>query len=478
VHRVSSGDKRTYHVPCLQLLLNVQAGHVTVDILPEDVLLHVFHFVQLKHEEWHQSWHQLVHVCRKWRSVIFGSPTFLDLRLVCDASTRVDLTGIWPPLPIIIRDNYRLMREDYDFGAAIVHPDRVCQIILFHLTSSQLQRLALAMQEQFLALMDLKLEIRSFSRPAPALPDEFLGGSAPRLQFLRLDSIPFPALPKLLPSTDLVRLELWNIPHSGYISPEAMVAALAVLANLRILHIKFESPLSRPDRGSRRPVPRTRTVLPALTHLEFHGISEYLEDLVVRIDAPLLNWIVIKFFHQLIFDIPRLAQFMRRTPKFQTFNDALMNFSFDRVQVGFTPPRHQTSWLTISCVTLDWQLSSMVQVFTSFFPSIDKVEYLTIDGFRQLPSQWEDDIENMLWLEFFQQFTTVKRLSVSKQFAQCIPLALQGLVGERVTDVLPALESLSLEEVQSSGPVREAIEKFVAARRLSGHPVVVSEQNR
>ena len=116
------------------------------------------------------------------------------------------------------------------------------------------------------------------SRPAPALPDGFLGGSAPRLQSLELDSIPFPALPKLLLSaTDLVHLTLWNIPHSGYISPEAIVTGLAVLANLKSLTIEFESPLSRPDRESRRPPPPTRTVLPALTRFEFQGVSEYLE---------------------------------------------------------------------------------------------------------------------------------------------------------------------------------------------------------
>jgi hypothetical protein len=81
-------------------------------------------------------------------------------------------------------------------------------------------------------------------------------------------------------------------------------------------------------------------------------------------------------------------------------------------------------------------------------------------------------------LEFFQQFTAVKHLSVSNLFAQCIALALQEFVGEGLTNVLPALESLALEELRSSGPVQEAIGKFVAARELSGHPVAVSSWNR
>jgi hypothetical protein len=41
---VSSCDKRTSYVPCLQLLLTVWAGRVTINILPDDVLLLIFHF--------------------------------------------------------------------------------------------------------------------------------------------------------------------------------------------------------------------------------------------------------------------------------------------------------------------------------------------------------------------------------------------------------------------------------------------------
>ena len=106
------------------------------------------------------------------------------------------------------------------------------------------------------------------------------------------------------------------------------------------------------------------------------------------------------------------------------------------------------------------------------------VEHLYIYGPRYLPSQWQDDIENMQWLEIFHPFTAVKNLYVSKEFAQCIAPALQELVGERVTEVLPALESLFLEELQPSGPVQEAIGQFVAARQLLGHPVAVSHWNR
>jgi hypothetical protein len=474
-------------------LLIVWAGDVTIDILPDNVLLHIFLFDGL--EYWHRglinrfvgqggtdrlgrltwTWYRLVHVCRRWRSIIFASPNFLDLRLVCLPGTRVELTGIWPSLPIIISNAFGgTFPGDFDFDAAIVHPNRVREINL-SLSSLQLQRLVPAMQEQFPALIHLLL----FSTPrdvSPALPDGFLGGSAPRLQSLWLGYIPFPALPKfLLSATDLVYLGLLKIPHSGYISPEAIVTCLAGMASLKSLLIDFLSPLSRPDRKRRRPPPPIRTVLPALTHFQFEGVSEYLEDFMARIDAPLLDSIRIAFFSQLIFEVPQLAQFTRRTTGIQALNKMYMNFRIFGVDVGSSPPLDSDgmSRLRILCKESDWQLSSLAQVLTPFFPSTHTLEHLYMyETFS--PPQWRDDIENEQWLEFFAPFTVVKNLYLSKSVAPPFARALQGLVGSGMTEVLPTLQNIFLEGQQPSGPLLEGIGKFVAARQLSDHPITVS----
>jgi hypothetical protein len=193
---------------------------------------------------------------------------------------------------------------------------------------------------------------------------------------------------------------------------------------------------------------------------------------VARIDAPLLNFIYITFFHQLIFNIPQFAPFMKHTPiSFQTFNDAHVDFYSDRV--GFRHSGRQHIRLDISCLELDWQLLSLAQVLTWFFPSIYNVEHLEIRGYPYSLLRWEDEIESIQFLEIIQQFTAVKHISASRGSAQGIALALQELVGERALDALPALERLSLREFQSLGPAREAIGKFVAARDPSGHPVAV-----
>ena len=474
-------------------MLTSWAGHAAINILPDDILLLIFRFDRaiclgqlgevdrLGHlPSW--RWHRLVHVCQRWRSVVFGSPNFLDLRLDCGPKTRVELIGIWPPFPIIIRTlELWPMPKDYDFDAALVHHNRVREIYLCYLTRLQLQRLVSAMQEQFPSLTHLMLGLVDDGYPAPELPDGFLGGSAPRLKSLELFFIGFPALPKfLLSATHLVHLTLIYHPLCGYVSPEAIVTGLAALTNLKSLIIVFYPVLSLPNPESRHLPPRIRTVLPALTRFEFQGLSEYVEDLVARIDAPLLDSIGITIFHELTFDIPQLAQLMRRTTRFQALNeihvDFFLNVNFNQCVVQIetqlsTKTFDDKSTLTILHRESDGLLLSLAQVFTSFIPSIYMVEHLYLYG----RPQWLDDAEGIQWLEFFRPFTAVKNLHISQYFARFFALALQDLVGERAADVLPALESILLEDAD---PVSEAIGPFVAARQLSGHPVAVSRWNR
>ena len=462
------------------------AGQVTIDILSDDVLLCIFYFVQFEvNRLWHLTWwHRLVHVCRRWRSVVFESPNTLDLRIICTPWTPAQLLGIWPPIPIFITNTLVNTTDrplfHYHFDAAIVHRNRVCEIDLC-LAISELQQLASTMQERFFALIHLQLRSSYLGHRILALPNGFLGGSAPRLQSLTLISIPFPALPKLLLSaTDLVDLTLCDIPHYGYISPEVFVLHLAMLANLKSLVIEFTLPLSRPDReGRRSQLPtrtKTRTILPALTLFEFKGVNKYLEDFVARIDAPLLDSIGItfEFFHRSIFDIPVLAQFIRRTTRFQALNEAHVDLGSNIVDVRSLPPTRifdEKLGLRITCNDVVWDPSSVAQVFTLFFLSVYTAEHLYVYGSGYLEEL--DDIESMHWPEISHTFTAVKSLYLSEAFAQYIAPAMQEL-RERAIDVLPALESLFLEEFSVSGLLQDAFGQFLAARQLLGHPVAVS----
>jgi hypothetical protein len=87
---------------------------------------------------------------------------------------------------------------------------------------------------------------------------------------------------------------------------------------------------------------------------------------------------------------------------------------------------------------------------------------------------WEDDIESPSWLELLYPFTAVKNLYLCEAIAPLIVPTLQELVAGTVTEVLPNLQNIFLAELEPSGPVQEGIGKFVAARQLTGHPIVVS----
>ena len=461
-----------------------------IDMLPDDVLLCIFYFIRpLVRPDvdrlWNLSWWQpIVHVCRRWRFIVFASPNFLELRLVCDPWIPAGLTAIWPPFPIIIwnldNDIDWAMPEDYDLDAAIVHPDRVCEIHL-QFATSQLEQLASAMEKPFPALIHLTLEALFDDCLAPDLPDWFLGGSAPRLQSLKLGYISFLALPNLLLSaTDLVSLTLHDIPDHGYISPEVFVAHLAVLTNLEFLTIDFNNPGSH---ATRRPPLPTHIVLPALTRFRFYGASSYLGDFVARINAPLLDFINITFcrFHTPY--IPHLAQFMKRTTRIQTLNETHVHFNTSGVTVRSFPllstPDDQ-SGLTISCVENYYRrFSSLARVFMSLFPSIFMAEHLYIRGKADMLSR--DVVEDMQLLGFPLAFATVKNLYVPMEFAENFASILQEHVGETATDVLPALESLcldtTLDDLRPSELLREALGRFAASRQIVGHPVAISYRN-
>ena len=332
------------------------------------------------------------------------------------------------------------------------------------------------MQEPFPALTHLMLS--SDIEIAPVVPYSLIGGSAPRLQFLQMEHLSIPGLPKLLLSaTDLVHLKLLRIPHSGYISPEAMVTCLSTLPRLEKLFLKFKSPRSRPNRENRRLPPHTRSVLPALIKLTFAGVSEYLEDLVARIDSPLLNRLSIRLFHQLIFDTPQLFEFISRTPTLGVHDEAQVSFSELNVQVSFTntPSSGFRLTLIILCRQPEWQLSSIAQICASLLSrsSIHTVKRLHIRETTHSALEWQDDIDGSQWLELLHPFTAVKEFCLSEEFVPRIAPSLQMLVGGRTTEVLPALRTLLLETYQF-GPFEGAMEKFFAARRLSNHPVDTS----
>ena len=472
---------------------------ITIDDLPDDVLLAVFDFyvdesnglgfIDFIGKRKIESWQSLVHVCRRWRCLVFASPRRLNLRLWCTPVTSARSLNVWPALPLIIHTDRILDHVIMDnVIAELEHSDRIGQIRILlrpypRSPTREIETLWTAMQVPFPELIALELGLY-WPSYLPVLPDSFLGGSAPRLRYLFLRSIPFPGIPKLLLSaTHLVQLRLRSIPHSGYISPEAMVTCLSALTSLEWLQLGFQSPESCPDLETQPPFLPTRFVLPSLTAFGFKGACEYLEEFLARIDTPQVHKLDIVFFNDIDFDTPELTQFISRTPILGVYNEARLIFDGHDAVVSLLPPpkptNHRRLKVTVLCQVSDWQLSFLAQMCTLSMRLLLTMENLYIykeQSHTRL--RWKDDIEETEWLDLLHPFSAVKSLYLCKQFAPRIAPALQELIGERTTEVLPALQNILLEGFQASEPVHEGIARFISARQLINQPVVISVWHR
>ena len=208
--------------------------------------------------------------------------------------------------------------------------------------------------------------------------------------------------------------------------------------------------------------------------------AEYLEDLVTRIDTPQLDEMDITFFNQIDFNCPPLAQFINRSPKLRARDEAHVKFDNFSANVAL-PARSRTLKIGIRCRE-ERQLSSVAQVCNSFLP-LSTVEDLYVevkyrDEFKFLPRAWVlwnyDANESAQWLQLLLSFTAVKNLYISKEIAPGIAAALQEIVGERITEVLPGLQNIFVEGLGPSGTFQKNIGQFIALRQLSDHPIAIS----
>jgi hypothetical protein len=462
----------------------------TIGSLPDNVLLEIFGFYRLavmRYRDYAWNWRILVHVCSRWRQIILASPHLLDLRLVCtDRTPAMEVLKAFPTLPIII--NYlhnatplhHLSQNWGNIYIALGRRDQACWISLSRLTSFPLEVFVTMMQEPFPSLTFLELRSNDGNEIIQVLPDTFLGRSAPNLQYLILQGVPFPTLPELLFSANnLVSLHLADIPVIGYISAEALAIGLSALPRLTWLIIRFSSPTPPPDRTYQRLLPVTCAALPSLTFLTFRGTTEYLEDLVARISAPLLDLVNASFFDQLTFDVPQLFRSIGCSRKLRSPKRATVSFYHGFAKIVFGPregtagPRHFS--LRILCGGSNRQVSSLTRICNQCLPLLSRVQRLDLKGGGCLQQGWHDDVNSAQWLELLRPFVAVERLHISERLGPHVVPAFRELTGARATAMLPALHSLFLEGLLPSVSVseREAIAPFMAARQDSDRPIAI-----
>jgi len=67
--------------------------------------------------------------------------------------------------------------------------------------------------------------------------------------------------------------------------------------------------------------------------------------------------------------------------------------------------------MEVKCKRLDWQLSSMMQIFSQQLPLLSHIEQLKLrEGIQSKDKRWKDvlDMEPSLWLELFHLFIAMQ----------------------------------------------------------------------
>ena len=428
-----------------------------INILPNEILLDIFDHIRLSRTDLESmlkpvwKWHVLVHVCRRWRQIVFASPLRLNLELLCTNGTPVrDYLDYWPAFPIVI--DYTSFRgltpcDEDNIIVALEHRTRIHQIHL-PVSMSLWSKMATVMQEPFPALTSLSVSTRN----VPCLlPVGFLGGSAPRLREIRFQGFPSPTFLNLFPHTsDLVKLDLADC--DGHLTGGVSLAeSMTMLHKLKSLSIRLDKTLT-----SRTQVFQPRTtwaVLPSLTSFSFDGGSAYLEDFVARIDAPELNSVKIQFWDPNGYQIPQLSGFLNRTAlKESRLEEAKLYF--DRTDNGSIklnrgPGRPPFSINVAICEGINYQLHCVAQVLcktSAMYANVVRLEIEADDRVEGDEDHYEDldlDLDNVYWPELLGSFIAVETLHVKadSDFAESIVHALED------TRVLPALNLLYFKGV-------------------------------
>jgi len=450
---------------CLQrLLTQYNVCPATVEILPDDALLTIFLLCNDASSPDLSWWQPLVHVCRRWRQVIFASPLHLNLTLICTARTpaRASL-DIWPPIPIALHfTSYGLHGSDENIIAAMGRPDRINDIRLENLTYLNFKRLTRMMESPFPALTYLSLrgDVIPDRNDDFILRDVFLGGSAPSLRTFILYHIQFPALPKLLLSTtQLVTLRLSFVPTLRSMSLREIIACLAALPKLKQLDITHFYKFPDPNQSSLS----TRVVLPSLTSFYFHGISGHLEDLVAQIDAPMLQTLSLTL--GVIMQVPQLLRFISRAEKLKPPTRAVFVFGRWRLLLKFIPSDG------VEFSTSDYpsagQFMAMGLLCSSLSPLLSRVERLYF-RYNLPPPSTQDFVDSECWLNLFRPFIAVQGLCVPQKSWPRVGFALRALSERRATEVLPELRTLYLEEPFEEA--KKSIESLISERGLTVQP--------
>jgi hypothetical protein len=243
------------------------------------------------------------------------------------------------------------------------------------------------------------------------------------------------------------------------------------MPRLETLVIFFSFPVR--DHDEARKLTHTPTImpvtLPSLHRFTFQGVCTYLEELLYSVTAPRLERYEVIFFHQPTLFVPRLLQSMNPTANLK-FDTARFNFSDDNVNVAFFlgDEKMFVIALIVECCHLDWQVSSVAQIFN--FPSqiFSALEHLSLDHWEHSMSTEEhNEVDRAEWRRLLSPFSNVKTLRFGDGLVEELSRCLQLEDGEHSLELLLELQELRYFGSDDTGG---AFTSFINARQNAGRP--------
>ncbi|KAH9957591.1 hypothetical protein BC827DRAFT_1224515 [Russula dissimulans] len=452
-----------------------------IHILDDDSLLNIDDYRILNGGEWIRErwWYKLAQVCQRWRYLILGSASYLQLCLLCTFGTPiVDMLAHSPPLPLTL--DY-ICSNNHDIGSevedeiilALQHRRRVRRIRL-RMPMQNLRKLIPVIENEFPMLEFLNVEASTKDDGNLTVPHTF---RAPHLRHLMVINFDFPlGSPLLATSISLVTLSLQRIDTSASFSPNDLIQRLSLMPRLETLGIGFHyHTLNVIERGLMDIPITSYATLPFLRWFGFGGSSAYLEVLLSCITTPILEKLQIMFSNQPTFSVSSLLQFMTATKNLKLSS---ANFDFDDTGVAVTVYPHAGAkmyalHMDVACEGLRRQVSSLAQIFTVLSPVLSAVECIAL-AHAPPDDDWlsrrDVEFDRPQWRELLGSFKNVNTLLVKDDLVWVVSRCLQLDEGEDPLERLPKLQELSYSAEYDSG---DGFAKFIDARQVAGHPVAL-----
>jgi hypothetical protein len=378
-------------------------------------------------------------------------------------------------------DQVITVEDEEGIMLALEQNDRVRRIRL-QSPALNLQKLIMAIDEEYPVLEYLILEPFEDNGIALMLPETL---QAPRLRHLLLTSFTFPIGFQLLTdAVGIVTLCLHVSHPDAYFQPVTLLQWISFMPQLETVVIS--SSVSVPNRDVERQLVHTPIIshvtLPNLRFLVLKGGSAFVEAVLSRIITPRLEKLDIWFFKQLTFSVPCLLQFMNTATNL-SFDTAKFEFLGDSVQAGLYL-REETAIAQIKMIPLlivvhswhlDWQVSSVAQIFNSLSQIFTTVEHLTLEHRdHSLSSEEHNEVDRPEWHKLLRSFRNLKTLRVGDGLVNEVSRILRLGDGEDPMELLPELQSLTYSGV---GDTDDTFISFIKARRDAGRPVTLVHPN-